>query len=61
MALALALALNPRPNPNREQAAELIANLQETMCHRQEEAELKLATARTVVPTSPLPRAAAAQ
>ena len=25
------------------------------MCHRQEEAELKLATARTVVPISPLP------
>ena len=25
------------------------------MCHRQEEAELKLATARTIVPISPLP------
>ena len=55
MALALALALGPRPKPNPKQAAELIANLQEAMCRRQEEAELKLATARTAVPISPLP------
>jgi len=55
LARALDLALGPRPNRNPKQAAELIANLQEAMCRRQEEAELKLATARTAVPISPLP------
>ena len=55
LARALDLALGPRPNPNPKQAAKLIANLQEAMCRRQEEAELKLATARTAVPISPLP------
>ena len=55
LARALDLALGPRPNPNPKQAAKLIANLQEAMCRRQEEAELKLATARTAVPVSPLP------
>ena len=55
LALALALALGPMPKPNPKQVAELIANLQEAMCRRQEEAELKLATARTAVPISPLP------
>ena len=39
------------PKPNPKQAAKLIANLQEAMCRRQEEAELKLATARTAVRT----------
>ena len=55
LARALDLALGPRPNRNPKQAAELIANLQEAMCRRQEEAELKLATARTAVLISPLP------
>ena len=55
LARALDLALGPRPNPNPKQAAKLIANLQEAMCRRQEEAELKFATARTSVPISPLP------
>ena len=43
------------PKPNSKQVAEFIANLQEAMCRRQEEAELKFATARTAVPISPLP------
>ena len=55
MARALDLALGPRYKPNPKQAAKLIANLQEAMCRRQEEAELKFATARTSVPISPLP------
>ena len=46
---------SPSPGPDPKQAAEVIANLQETMRRQQEEAELKLATARTAVPISPLP------